>query len=54
MEKNSLDFVEVIPEKVNNILILLHGYGSNNKDFLNLGLQLRDLLPNIFNAIFKY
>ena len=46
METKFLDFVEVKPEKVNNILILLHGYGSNNKDFLNLGLQLRDLLPN--------
>lgn len=46
MEKDSLDFVEITPEEVNNVLILLHGYGSNNQDFLNLGVQVMDLLPN--------
>lgn len=46
MEKNSLEFVEIKPEKVDNIFILLHGYGSNSRDFLNLGLHFKDLLPN--------
>ena len=46
MEKNSLDFIEIKPDMVNNIFILLHGYGSNNEDFLSLGEHFRDLLPN--------
>lgn len=46
MENKKLDFIEVVPEKVNNIFILLHGYGSDNEDLLNLGMQFRNLLPN--------
>ena len=41
--KNSLDFIEIKPDVVNNIFILLHGYGSNNEDFLRLGEHFRDL-----------
>ena len=46
MENKELDFLEIKPNKVNNLFILLHGYGSNNEDLLNLGLSFRELLPN--------
>lgn len=46
MENRKLDFIEIVPKTVNNIFILLHGYGSDNEDLLGLGMQFRDLLPN--------
>lgn len=46
MENKELEFLEIVPNKVNNMFILLHGYGSNNEDLLSLGLSFRSLLPN--------
>lgn len=48
MENNRLKYIEYLPESniVNNIFILLHGYGSNNNDLLELGMNFIDLLPN--------
>lgn len=46
MENKKLNFLEIVPNTVNNIFILLHGYGSDNEDMLSLGLSFRSLLPN--------
>lgn len=46
MENKKLDFLEIVPNTVNNLFILLHGYGSDNEDMLSLGLTFRPLLPN--------
>ncbi len=46
MENKKLDFLEIVPNTVNNLFILLHGYGSDNEDMLSLGLTFRSLLPN--------
>jgi phospholipase/carboxylesterase len=44
--ENKLEYLEVIPDKVDNLLITLHGYGSDYNDTLTLGLQFRNLLKN--------
>lgn len=46
MENKKLEFLEIVPKTVNNLFILLHGYGSNNEDMLSLGMAFRTLLPN--------
>lgn len=46
VEKKELNFIEVVPNTVNNIFILLHGFGSDNQDLMSLGENFRDLLPN--------
>jgi len=46
MENKKLDFLEIVPETVSNVFILLHGYGSDNEDMLSLGLSFRSLMPN--------
>jgi len=41
-----LEYLEIIPKKVNNIFILLHGYGVDAEDLFSVGMRFRDLLPN--------
>jgi len=46
MDKKELECLEIVPKAVNNIFILLHGYGSNNDDILSAGLAFKEILPN--------
>lgn len=47
MEENKkLEYLEIIPDKVNNLFILLHGYGADNEDLIALAINFRTLLPN--------
>ena len=41
-----LTHLEIIPQKVERIMIGLHGYGSDANDMLGLGMQFRDILKN--------
>lgn len=45
MEKE-LEFIEIVPKTINNIFIVLHGYGVDYNDLFGLGMNFRDLLPN--------
>jgi phospholipase/carboxylesterase len=42
----SLNFFEIVPDEVNNLMLLLHGYGSNANDLLSIGINIKELLPN--------
>lgn len=46
MLNKNLEFLEIIPNKVSNIIIFLHGYGSDNEDMLSLAMTLRDIMPH--------
>ncbi len=41
-----LKHIEILPNTINNIFILLHGYGTDNEDLIGLGMSFRQLLPN--------
>jgi phospholipase/carboxylesterase len=45
MNANKLNYLEIIPKHVKNILFLLHGYGTDAENILGLGLKFKDLLP---------
>lgn len=46
MENKKLEHIEIIPNTVDNIFILLHGYGTDKEDLLGLGMRFRQILPN--------
>ncbi len=43
-----LNFEQILPasKEVNSLVILLHGYGANGKDLMDLGSHLQPNLPN--------
>lgn len=41
-----LKYSEIVPNVVNNIFLLLHGYGTDKNDLIGLGMEFRKLLPN--------
>ena len=47
-----------ISEKIENIVVMLHGYGSNGDDLIQIAHQWKDKLPKVFfsapNAPFKF
>ncbi|MDR3290480.1 MAG: hypothetical protein LBT02_04375 [Rickettsiales bacterium] len=45
MENVELDYIDIVPDVVNNVMILLHGYGSSADDLIPVALSLRSLLP---------
>ena len=52
--------VIAVPEEkeICNIMVMLHGYGSNGQDLLPIGYEIQKSFPNIFfsfpNAPFKF
>ncbi|MDR0423704.1 MAG: hypothetical protein LBH46_03910, partial [Rickettsiales bacterium] len=46
MERSKLDFFDIVPDKVSNVLMLMHGYGSTADDLISVGLSVRQLLPD--------
>lgn len=54
---NKLDYLEIVPNIVNNVFILLHGYGTDKNDLLCLALSFKKILPNtafiLVNAPYK-
>jgi phospholipase/carboxylesterase len=43
---NKLEHFDIVPDNVDNLLILMHGYGSSGDDLIPVGLSIKQLLPN--------
>jgi phospholipase/carboxylesterase len=45
MEMKELKYLDLVPNVVDSIFVLMHGYGSSPDDLIPIGMSLRTLLP---------